>query len=272
MCFSDTTERKRVQFTPNSKRVSSNGRAESSVHNCIASRFSSSRSSILPERKMYCCISISKTSPDLYTKGVVSRLRPYVYPSSFFCCTINKEHRMRLHPPNIDAATVDGFGKEWSTFTQHELAEQERAEVFAKYFSLIDWNTKPSRALDMGCGSGRWDVPVAPLVGELVAADASPEALAVARQNVKASNVSFVECTPETLPFPDAHFDLIFSLGVLHHLPDTQAAIQSLSSKLAAGGTLLIYLYYAFDNRPDWFRNIWRISDQFRRGISRLPF
>ncbi len=179
---------------------------------------------------------------------------------------------MTLHPPNIDAATVDGFGKEWSTFTQHELAEQERAEVFAKYFSLIDWNTKPSRALDMGCGSGRWDVPVAPLVGELVAADASPEALAVARQNVKASNVSFVECTPETLPFPDAHFDLIFSLGVLHHLPDTQAAIQSLSSKLAAGGTLLIYLYYAFDNRPDWFRNIWRISDQFRRGISRLPF
>ena len=179
---------------------------------------------------------------------------------------------MKLTPPNIDTATVEGFGKEWSRFTQHDLADQERAEVFAKYFSLIDWTRKPQRALDMGCGSGRWDVPVARLVGELVAADASPEALNVAKQNVRASNVSFVECSPETLPFPDGHFDFIFSLGVLHHLPDTQAAIRSLSSKLAAGGTLLVYLYYALDNRPDWFRKIWEISDLFRRGISRLPF
>jgi SAM-dependent methyltransferase len=179
---------------------------------------------------------------------------------------------MTLKPPNIDTATVEGFGKEWSRFTQEDLTDRERAQVFAKYFSLIDWTRKPQTALDMGCGSGRWDVLVAPLVGQLVAADASPEALGVARRNVRAPNVSFVECTPETLPFPDGHFDFIFSLGVLHHLPDTQAAIRSLASKLAAGGTLLVYLYYAFDNRPVWFRNIWKISDLFRRGISRLPF
>src|SRR5260221_12549416 len=175
-------------------------------------------------------------------------------------------------PANIDLDTVRGFGEEWAAFTQERLSDSEREEIFYKYFFLIDWSVKPAKALDMGCGSGRWDVLVAPRVGELVAADASSKALQVAQRNVQAPNVSFVECTPETLPFPDAHFDLIFSLGVLHHLPDTQAAIQSLSSKLAAGGTLLIYLYYAFDNRPDWFRNIWRFSDQFKRGISRLPF
>jgi ubiquinone/menaquinone biosynthesis C-methylase UbiE len=179
---------------------------------------------------------------------------------------------MTLNRPNLDNATVEGFGKEWSRFTQADLADQERAEVFAKYFSLIDWTTKPQRALDMGCGSGRWEVLVAPLVGELVAADASPQALTVAQRNVRALNVSFVECTPEALPFPDGHFDLIFSLGVLHHLPDTQAAIRSLAAKLAAGGTLLVYLYYSFDNRPAWFRSIWQLSDLFRRGISRLPF
>jgi SAM-dependent methyltransferase len=179
---------------------------------------------------------------------------------------------MTLQLSNIDAATVEGFGKEWNAFTQEDLADKERAEVFAKYFSLIDWTNKSQRVLDMGCGSGRWDLLVAPLVGELVAADASCEALNVARRNVRAPNVSFVECTPETLPFPDGHFDLIFSLGVLHHLPNTQLAIRSLVSKLAAGGTLLVYLYYAFDNRPAWFRKIWEISDVFRRGISRLPF
>jgi SAM-dependent methyltransferase len=177
-----------------------------------------------------------------------------------------------VKPENLDAATVEGFGKEWGTFTQEALSTPERAQIFAKYFSLIDWSKKPRRVLDMGCGSGRWDVLVAPLVGELVAADASPEALEVAKRNVSAPNVSFVECTPETVRFPDGYFDLIFSLGVLHHLPDTQAAIGSLACKLAPGGRLLLYLYYAFDNRPAWFRIIWKLSDLLRRCVSRLPF
>jgi len=177
-----------------------------------------------------------------------------------------------LKTGNLDAATVEGFGKEWGKFTQEALSPAERAQIFAKYFSLIDWSKKPRRVLDMGCGSGRWDALVAPLVGELIAADASPEALAVAKRNVRAPNLSFRECSPDTLPFPDGHFDLIFSLGVLHHLPDTQAAITSLSCKLAPSGRLLLYLYYAFDNRPAWFHSIWKLSDLVRRCVSRFPF
>jgi|SRR5579864_3043325 len=173
---------------------------------------------------------------------------------------------------NVDPATVKGFGREWSAFSQECMDDGERQEVFAKYFCLIDWRQKPQRALDMGCGSGRWAVLVAPLVTELVAADASPEALQVAQRNVQAANVSFIEATPETLPFPDEHFDLIFSLGVLHHVPDTDAAIRCLTSKLRSGGTLLLYLYYAFDNRPLWFKMLWRTTDWVRHFICRLPF
>jgi ubiquinone/menaquinone biosynthesis C-methylase UbiE len=177
-----------------------------------------------------------------------------------------------VKPGNLDTATVEGFGKEWAKFTQEALSSEERVQVFVKYFSLIDWTKKPKKVLDMGCGSGRWDVLVAPLVDELVAADASPQALRVAEQNVRAANVSFVQCTPDTLPFPDENFDFIFSLGVLHHVPDTQAAIKSLERKLAPGGRLLLYLYYSFDNRPAWFRGIWKLSDFLRRCVSRLPF
>lgn len=173
---------------------------------------------------------------------------------------------------NADPATVKGFGQEWSTFTQGGMSDDERNELFGKYFSLIDWRKMPKRALDMGCGSGRWAVLAAPLVGELVAADASADALSVAQRNIQAGNVSFVEATPETLPFPDGYFDLIFSLGVLHHVPDTHRAIRALGTKLNSGGTLLLYLYYAFDNRPLWFRALWKASDWLRRVISRLPF
>jgi SAM-dependent methyltransferase len=177
-----------------------------------------------------------------------------------------------MSPINVDPQTVEGFGDEWQTFTQEQLNPAERDEVFAKYFSLVNWNPRPRRVLDMGCGSGRWDVLVAPRVEELVLADASIAALSMAQRNVRADNVSFVQCTPDTVPFPDGHFDLIFSLGVLHHLPDTAAAIASLERKLAPGGTLLLYLYYALDNRPRWHRALWMLSDLARRLISRLPF
>src|SRR5215469_9500756 len=97
---------------------------------------------------------------------------------------------------NLDRKTIKGFGDEWSTFTQEGLSDSERAEVFEKYFALVDWSQKPKRALDMGCGSGRWAAVAASRVEELVVADASHEALQVARQNIKAKNVTFIESEP----------------------------------------------------------------------------
>jgi hypothetical protein len=40
---------------------------------------------------------------------------------------------------------------------------------------------------------------------------------------------------------------------------------------LKPGAPFLVYLYYAFDNRPFWFRVVWRLSDLLRRAIMRLP-
>jgi hypothetical protein len=42
-------------------------------------------------------------------------------------------------------------------------------------------------------------------------------------------------------------------------------------TKLKAGAPFLVYLYYAFDNRPWWFRSVWHVSDVGRRIVSRLP-
>jgi hypothetical protein len=42
--------------------------------------------------------------------------------------------------------------------------------------------------------------------------------------------------------------------------------------KLKSGAPMLIYIYYAFDNRPRWFRLLWQASDYARRAVSRMPF
>jgi SAM-dependent methyltransferase len=102
--------------------------------------------------------------------------------------------------------------------------------------------------------------------------DASADALAVARQNLAdATNVSFHLASVGDIPLQDNSLDFAFSLGVLHHVPDTAAAIRAIAAKLKTGAPFLVYLYYALDNRPWWYRTIWRISNIFRLLISRLP-
>jgi hypothetical protein len=65
--------------------------------------------------------------------------------------------------------------------------------------------------------------------------------------------------------------DFGYSLGVLHHVPDTQQAITACVSKLKPNAPFLIYLYYALDNRSWAYRSIWRASDLVRRWLSQQP-
>lgn len=176
---------------------------------------------------------------------------------------------------NIDETTVQGFGREWRKFDQSELSDQDRDAIFEDYFHLISWDTFPVKSVgaDVGCGSGRWAKMVAPRIGHLHLVDASELALNVARDNLSGQgNVEFHHASVDALPFADASLDFVYSLGVLHHVPDTSAALKSIAAKLKPGGVLLVYLYYAFDNRPWWFRVLWSISDMLRRIVCRMPF
>lgn len=176
---------------------------------------------------------------------------------------------------NLDAATVAGFGAEWSAFDQSGLAGDEFDTLFDAYFAIFRFDRLPDKAegFDLGCGSGRWAIKVAEKVGGLHCIDPSPEALAVARARLKGrGNVQFHEASADSIPLADASQDFGYSLGVLHHVPDTAEALADCVRKLKPGAPFLLYLYYAFDNRPRWFRMIWKLSDIGRRGISRLPF
>lgn len=176
---------------------------------------------------------------------------------------------------NIDQKTVEGFGEEWSRFDQSQMSDEETAAHFAQYFKIFPWHALPKKAqgFDMGCGSGRWANLVAPRIGQLHCVDASAKALEVCQQMLKDhTNIQWHHASVDQLPFEDASMDFGYSLGVLHHIPDTQAALQSCVDKLKPGAPLLVYLYYAFDHKPWWFRAIWHLSDLGRQMICKLPF
>ena len=175
---------------------------------------------------------------------------------------------------NLDSKTVEGFGAEWSKFDQSDLEESEHEKIFESYFAIFPWDRLTGKAVgfDLGCGSGRWAKKVAPKVGKLFCIDASSDALEVAKRNLSSlANCEFHNASVANMPIEDNSMDFGYSLGVLHHIPDTQGGITACVSKIKSGAPFLIYLYYAFDNRPAWFRGIWKISDVIRRGISSLP-
>ncbi len=174
---------------------------------------------------------------------------------------------------NLDEATVRSFGRQWTRFDQSEVSEALLRNMFSEYFEIFPWEGLPENAVgaDIGCGSGRWARLVAPRVFELHCVDASEEAIAVARRNLSPfANVVVHRGAVDSLPLEDDSLDFAYSLGVLHHLPDTRAALRSCVGKLKKGAPFLVYLYYAFDNRPLWYRALWRLSDGLRRCIARL--
>ena len=176
---------------------------------------------------------------------------------------------------NVDDNVVKGFGEEWSSYNQSSLKEKEAKDLFKRYFNIFPSNfLKIDKiGIDIGCGSGRWAKHIAPLVKEIHCVDASNQALNVARKNLESfDNCIFIHTTTDTLMSLDKKFDFGYSLGVLHHIPDTRRALIDCVSILKKGAPFLLYLYFAFDNKPLWYRLIWKISDPIRFVLSRSNF
>ena len=174
---------------------------------------------------------------------------------------------------NKDKNVIKEFGDEWIKFDYEALDEQKLEENFWQYFNIFPWDKLPKGAVgfDMGCGSGRWAKFIAPKVKTLNCIEPS-NAIEVAKRNLKThDNVSFFNETTEDCSLTPGSQDFGYCLGVLHHIPDTQGALNDCTKLLKPGAPILLYLYYNFENKPIWFKFIWRISDFIRKFVSVSP-
>ncbi len=175
---------------------------------------------------------------------------------------------------NIDYKTVKSFGDEWSRYNQEGLMGKEHKYLFEKYFKIFPWASLPkdAKGFDMGCGSGRWAILVAPKVKQLTCIDPSYESIVVAKRRLNhLSNIVFLKAGVSEKALPPNSQDFGYSLGVLHHVPDTASALRDCVDMLKPGAPFLVYLYYNFDNRPKWYYFLWTASNIVRKIISRTP-
>lgn len=185
-------------------------------------------------------------------------------------CPPAVRERMGAPPPGSPPAALLArdiqftFGEEWKRFPGI-LPEHETE--FRQYFDLVDLaDLETARVCDLGCGIGRWSRFLADRCRELVLVDFS-EAIFVARRNLRtAGNALFFMGDLQRLPFRDDFADFLFCLGVLHHLPTD--ALDAVRALRRSSPRLLVFLYYALDNRPRFWRALLAAVTALRLRLS----
>jgi SAM-dependent methyltransferase len=172
---------------------------------------------------------------------------------------------------NIDQTTVESFGEEWKEF--YKFQDKELKRIGDQYFDIVsdEMSGNNKIAADFGCGTGRWTKYFADKVGSIAAIDPSDAIFTAGSVLQETDNAFLYKASIDNLPFEDNYFDFGFSLGVLHHIPDTKKAMQECVKKIKPGGHFLVYLYYNFENRSWLFKSVYWLSNLIRLMVCKLP-
>jgi ubiquinone/menaquinone biosynthesis C-methylase UbiE len=171
---------------------------------------------------------------------------------------------------NIDPSVVKSFGEEWEKFSDFSDVEIDR--IGRMYFDILDDTilNKNTYAIDVGCGTGRWTKYLLDKIGFMEAIDPSDAIFVADKLLRQQANVRLSKASTDNIPFADQTFDFGMSVGVLHHIPDTQKAMSDCVKKIKIGGHFYVYLYYDLENKGWAFKTILSAVTALRTWVSSL--
>jgi SAM-dependent methyltransferase len=154
---------------------------------------------------------------------------------------------------------AQSFGFQWHRYSRTQLDHDETRESdhhFRIKTGLKPDDLKDKLVLDVGCGMGRFAEVATRWGARVIGIDLSAAAEMAAKNLADRPFVGF-QADVFALPFAPESFDLIYSLGVLHHTPDCEKAVKVLEKYLKPGGTLAVWLYSGYNK---WYRfsDVWR--------------
>jgi len=142
--------------------------------------------------------------------------------------------------PKIEQ-TKKGFGRQWNTY-QVQRPEEDLAYFRAK--TGVDSSYLNGKlVLDAGCGSGRYSRIAGEAEAIVIGVDLSLAVETAASNTAHLPNVHIIQSDIFRMPFKPQLFQFIYSIGVLHHTPDTKKALLSLVPLLTNRGEIAIWLY-----------------------------
>lgn len=189
-----------------------------------------------------------------------------------------------------DDGYAANFGFEWTKFDRTQLdgahaasawsrdlygqgvtdAASESERTFELKTGLCREELEGKLVLDAGCGTGRF-ADVAERFGAHVVGVDLTRAVDTARRNLRGRNVDIVQANLLEMPFRPQTFDVIYSIGVLHHTPDTYTTWKKLVPLLKPGGIFAVWLYERAAWRRPWLPPAQFFSDTYRVVTTRMP-
>lgn len=144
-------------------------------------------------------------------------------------------------PRFVSSEHLESFGRQWNRFdVAHD--DEDRATFTAKTGQQL-----PSLAgkliLDAGCGGGRYCKVAGEAGAHVVGADHTTAVDKARTLCAQLSTVRFVQADLKHLPLPEAAFDLVFSIGVMHHDADTRKVFDAVARHVKPGGKYAVWLY-----------------------------
>jgi SAM-dependent methyltransferase len=166
-------------------------------------------------------------------------------------------------PRFVAAEHLESFGLQWNKY-EVAHADEDRATFQAKT-GVSPAELHGLRALDAGCGGGRYSKVAGEAGANVFGADHTTAVDKAAALCGHLPNVRFVQADLKHLPFAPGSFDFAFSIGVMHHDVDTRKAFDAVARMVKPGGRYAVWLY----RRNQWWQE-W-INDALRRRTTRMP-
>ncbi|MGD1100588.1 MAG: methyltransferase domain-containing protein [Terriglobia bacterium] len=181
-----------------------------------------------------------------------------IITGSFVCPACRQEFPIREGIPRFVRSDVyaASFSYEWKRWQRTQFDTESRRLSESTF--VVSTGRRPRElagklALDVGCGTGRFMELLARAGAETVGMDLS-QAVEVAAQNLRSlPNCHFLQADALRPPFRPGTFDFAYSIGVLHHTPNTRRAFLRTAETLKPQGEAAIWVY------PKW-----RLVETFR--------
>jgi len=160
---------------------------------------------------------------------------------------------LRGVPRLAGEAYAGSFGRQWNRYDVARTEEDEGTFEAKTGVRLSELAGK--LVLDAGCGGGRYSRLVGDHGARVLGVDLSTAVDKAAELCAGLPNVQIAQADLLDLPVAESAFDLVFSIGVLHHTPDPRRAFAQIARRVKPGGRLSVWLYRKNTPPQEWLNS-----------------